>query len=142
MRRARRSGAPDASSPGTSRSSQRGSSSPSRRAVGSSVSLPDISLSPGKQPSPSRRERPRPGRSLSKHVSAPSAQIRGANATQQEPHPLGKGEKGWSQHPRHRTQGELWHGRWKSNQPHPSFDIDGDGVISNLDYYLGKHTIP
>ena len=23
-------------------------------------------------------------------------------------------------------------------QPHPSFDVDGDGVISNLDYYLAK----
>ena len=33
---------------------------------------------------------------------------------------------------------ELWFDRWKTMQPDPSFDIDGDGVVSSLDLYLAK----
>ena len=49
-------------------------------------------------------------------------------------HELGR----WSKEPLARTKSELWYNRWKTMQPDPSFDIDGDGVVSSLDLYLAK----
>ena len=143
--RVRRAGAPEYASPGTSRRSSGRSSTASRRSsteakaalgdlrvpeLDSSQSLPDI-RSPDQ-----RRIRPRPGRKLARAVRPPPGQLYGGQAGTL--HPLGSNERGWKADPEFRTAGELWHARWQSKQPHPSFDVDGDGVISNLDYYLAK----
>lgn len=37
-----------------------------------------------------------------------------------------------------RTRSELLHRQHKVNEPHPSYDIDGDGFISQADYQLAK----
>jgi|EP01049_Picozoa_sp_SAG25_P003792 calmodulin len=86
-------------------------------------------------------ERPRPGRGIQATVSPQSRQVRGSPGwgrdTGDAPPPH-QPKKVWRSQPRYRTAAELWHGRWQSKQPHPSFDIDGDGIISNHDYYLAS----
>ena len=94
--------------------------------IGESASSPNIGASPG----PGGRTRPRAGRR--------STQKMDITAHQKSDHPLGSGGSGWNEQPKYQTPGQLWHGRWETMQPHPSFDVDGDGVISNLDYYLAK----
>jgi Ca2+-binding EF-hand superfamily protein len=42
----------------------------------------------------------------------------------------------WTAQPRHRTVTELKEARRQSMKPHMSFDVDGDGVVSNQDLYL------
>lgn len=42
----------------------------------------------------------------------------------------------WTAQPRHRTVTELKEARRRSMKPHHSFDVDGDGVVSNQDLYL------
>merc|ERR1712196_322227 len=37
-----------------------------------------------------------------------------------------------------RTRSELLHRQHKVNEPHPSYDIDGDGFVSQSDYQLAK----
>lgn len=43
-------------------------------------------------------------------------------------------KEGWVRHPRHATRSELREMRRKSKEAHPTFDIDGDGTVSNEDY--------
>ena len=45
---------------------------------------------------------------------------------------------GFREKPRYRTQGELQAARAKALLPDPSFDVDGDGVVSSTDYYLSS----
>ena len=51
-----------------------------------------------------------------------------------EKHPLGK----LVERPRHSCGGSLWHTRWQNLQPHPSFDVDGDGVVSSMDLLIAR----
>lgn len=130
--RVRRAGAPEFAQPGSARSpvagrrsplkSPSGLQSPTRLApVSESQSLPNLSAT---------RTRPRAGRRSAKKLDI--------SAHQKTDHPLGAGGSGWNEKPKYRTAGEMWHDRWQTMQPHPSFDVDGDGVVSNLDYYLAK----
>lgn len=83
------------------------------------------------------RARPRPGRPCSRTIDERSERnlvtMRVLNP-QKEPHPLG----GWVDRPKHSLPDSLWLSRWKSVQPHPSFDIDGDGVVSNEDLLIAR----
>ena len=45
---------------------------------------------------------------------------------------------GFRAKPRYKTQGELLEARAKAMLPDPSFDVDGDGVVSSTDYYLSS----
>jgi Ca2+-binding EF-hand superfamily protein len=130
--RVRRAGAPEFAQPGSARSaaggrgsplkSPSGFQSPSRLApIGESRSSPSLGAS---------RTRPRAGRRSTKTLDI--------TGHQKSDHPLGSGASGWNEKPKYRTPSEMWHDRWQTMQPHPSFDVDGDGVISNLDYYLAK----
>lgn len=64
----------------------------------------------------------------------------------QKPHELdAAGSTGWRfrsggfrEKPRYRTQGEMQEARAKAMLPDPSFDVDGDGVVSSTDYYLSS----
>jgi hypothetical protein len=44
----------------------------------------------------------------------------------------------WSQTPRYRTRQELNYARRAAKHPDLSYDIDGDGVVSSTDYFIGK----
>lgn len=41
----------------------------------------------------------------------------------------------WSAEPPHAVVGDLRESRRKERIPHSSFDIDGDGIVSQLDYF-------
>jgi len=43
---------------------------------------------------------------------------------------------GWDQDPKHRTRTELLEARRKSKIPDPTFDLDGDGIVSREEYIL------
>jgi len=45
---------------------------------------------------------------------------------------------GWVEKPVHKTQRELLETRKHSMNPHKSFDVDGDGVVSAQDYFLSS----
>jgi len=45
---------------------------------------------------------------------------------------------GFRAKPRYKTQGELLEARAKAMLPDPSFDVEGDGVVSSTDYYLSS----
>lgn len=80
------------------------------------------------------RRRPRPGRKSGVSIDL----MRNAP---QRTHPLGPyrpGSVGSSDGPRHATTNDLWYSRWKKDQPHPSFDIDGDGTISSFDMAIAR----
>lgn len=130
--RVRRTGAPEFAQPGSARSPVAGRRSPLKSPTGfqSPSRLAPIGES---QSSPSlggTRTRPRAGRRAAKKLD-----ITGHQKTD---HPLGAGGSGWNEKPTYHTAGEMWHDRWQTMQPHPSFDVDGDGVVSNLDYFLAK----
>ena len=94
--------------------------------IGELASSPSLGASPG----PGGRTRPRAGRR--------STQKMDITGHQKSDHPLGSGGSGWNEQPKYQTPGQMWHDRWQTMQPHPSFDVDGDGVVSNVDYYLAK----
>lgn len=138
-----RAGAPEFAQPGSARSpvagrrspmkSPSGAQSPSRRSPPGAQSPSRLAPIGESQSSPglgASRTRPRAGRR-----SATKLDITGHQKTD---HPLGARSSGWNEKPVHRTAGEMWHDRWQTMQPHPSFDVDGDGVVSNLDYFLAK----
>ena len=70
------------------------------------------------------RVRPRPGRALRMTF----------ERSRPEPHPLGQ----WRAQPRYNTTGEMAHMRHLASKPHRSYDIDGDGVVSSMDFYLAS----
>jgi Ca2+-binding EF-hand superfamily protein len=105
---------------GSSRASSR---RPSRGAELPQGRMPSTSFGA----SQSLRRRPRPGR-----PSAESLDLQRADPRRS--HPLGK----WTAHPRYRTAGGMWYERWQADQPHPSFDVDGDGTVSALDMYIAR----
>jgi Ca2+-binding EF-hand superfamily protein len=83
------------------------------------------------------RARPRPGRPGSRTIDESTERnmvtLRTINP-KKERHPL----DGWVERPKHASGGSLWLSRWSSAQPHPSFDIDGDGVVSNEDLLIAR----
>ena len=82
-----------------------------------------LALSVDSSGSDHRYRRPRPGQLRRSPIDVTRDSRNGAN------HPLG----GWVSHPRHSNKQSLWYARWAETQPHPSFDIDGDGVVSSED---------
>lgn len=130
--RVRRAGAPEFTQPGSARSPTMGRRSPlkSPSAFASPSRLQPIGESASSPTLGAARTRPRAGRRSTKKLD-----ITGHQKTD---HPLGAGARGWNENPKYRTSGEMWHDRWETMQPHASFDVDGDGVVSNLDYYLAK----
>lgn len=44
----------------------------------------------------------------------------------------------WTKQPRFQLRDDLHNARKKEPIPHMSFDIDGDGVVSQLDYFYAK----
>ena len=44
----------------------------------------------------------------------------------------------WNQEPAHKVVAELKETRRKENLPHHSFDVDGDGVVSQLDFFYAS----
>ena len=133
-----RPGAPQLAQPGSSRSPGHGRRSPHKSPsgrpqlapVGESQSTPEL-LSERRVRVQPTRTRPRAGRRSTQTLDVCSPHRPAA-------HPLGNGSQGWNDKPKHRTPAELWHKRWEELQPDPSYDVDGDGVVSNLDYYLAS----
>jgi hypothetical protein len=66
------------------------------------------------------------GASISDNATEPYAQAADEPAKR---HPLGRAG-GWVAEPRHHTRNQMWEQRWRAEQPDPSFDVDGDGIIS------------
>lgn len=85
------------------------------------------------------RARPRPGRPGSRAID-PSNERNLVTlrvlTPQAERHPLG-GPR-YVDRPKHASTNSLWLSRWKSVQPDLSFDIDGDGVVSNEDLLIAR----
>jgi hypothetical protein len=83
------------------------------------------------------RARPRPGRpgrrTIDENKERNLVTMRVLNP-KKEPHPLA----GWVDRPKHASTNSLWLSRWKSVQPDLSFDIDGDGVVSNEDLLIAR----
>ena len=46
----------------------------------------------------------------------------------------------WVDKPTYKTAGDLWYKRWAQDQPHQSFDVDGDGTVSAMDMYVSTAT--
>eukprot|EP01044_Picomonas_judraskeda_P023154 COSAG03_NODE_5987_length_1136_cov_1.239151_1_plen_322_part_01 len=99
-----------------------------------SHSLPDITEGSRRSSGEAARRRPRPGRKSEVTIDL----LRAAPARS---HPLGPyrpGSVGSRDGPRHATTNDLWYSRWKEVQPDPSFDIDGDGVVSSFDMAVAR----
>eukprot|EP01048_Picozoa_sp_COSAG05_P028222 COSAG05_NODE_8646_length_685_cov_0.757679_1_plen_205_part_10 len=93
-----------------------------------SNSLPDVGSSRGSARDKSvKYRRPRPGRKSTEALDIFKADPR-------RTHELGM----WVKKPKYGSSAEMWYKRWARDQPHPSFDVDGDGTVSAMDMFIAR----
>jgi hypothetical protein len=130
----------------------------SARSFASSRSLPDIGSSRSGKHYPQASSRSdRESRRSSRHTarsngsdtvrsrySAGGAQQRASAVESAHGHKhAGWTRKGeldphWRAQPRYKTVTEMKEARRQAMKPHPTFDVDGDGVVSSTDFYLSN----
>eukprot|EP01052_Picozoa_sp_SAG31_P012474 SAG31_NODE_731_length_12498_cov_7.368336_2_plen_475_part_00 len=89
-----------------------------------------------------RKVRPRPSRlalrplepTVGWGVSTAGRRYSAETAPSRRNHALGD----WIARPQYRSQQDLWEDRWRSDQPDPSFDVDGDGIVSAEDLLVAS----
>eukprot|EP01050_Picozoa_sp_SAG11_P007854 SAG11_NODE_666_length_7841_cov_24.388272_8_plen_333_part_00 len=88
----------------------------------------------------SERVRPRPARPNSKqfNLSGSGWELTEAGRRYSKESNLRHALGGWNAVPKHKTTASLWEHRWVSTLPDPSFDVDGDGIVSNEDLLVAN----